>query len=351
MSKEALILVRLSRRFLRQIAKRKRSGYDVTAYRYAFHLTVRVLYELLNKKILSSDLDSLNVFLERSSLNNKIQKTLENFDGGPGSGNFGHRGRPGKVGGSAPKPDYDCSIAKACGKIHYDSIRDRVAACKDEKLRKVWYNNESWISLEDAHFAEGAHCVGSDVYLDIDEASIDSGEGSYSLFFHESGHAIDCLNAYLGEQHSFKIDCISASYKNGKFPESIEAEGREFIQRCQNAKKYSYEDACFELGQQLLKLDNVAPGQHSPVRDICDMLEGATNGDFCNFIGHYFYDKHYWDRNIHNGINFNLATEAFAEMTAATMTNPDSLFLIKSIFPKSYAIYQEILDVIIDMKH
>ena len=27
---------------------------------------------------------------------------LLNLDGGPGSGNFGHKGRPGKVGGSGP---------------------------------------------------------------------------------------------------------------------------------------------------------------------------------------------------------------------------------------------------------
>mgnify|MGYP002509485458 CR=1 FL=1 len=35
-------------------------------------------------------------------LRDKPQKTPENGDGGPGSGNFGHEGRPGEIGGSAP---------------------------------------------------------------------------------------------------------------------------------------------------------------------------------------------------------------------------------------------------------
>lgn len=375
MNDNVKILVRLMRYLLSRSKEAPFNGRAAQKYRKAFSLTVQLLHRLLTGKIAPADLKPLIELLDKSGIGAKVKAWYT--DGGPGSGNFGHKGRPGKIGGSASstlsnghgasgagsksesgsfgsasdtasKPDYNCSIAKGCGKAHYDAIRDRVAACEDEKLRKIWYASEKGVSIGDAHFTEGPHFDGKSaaVYLDIDDVAANNGEGEYSLFFHESHHAIDYANGYLGEQYSDKIHYLSASYQNGKFPKSIEAEAHEFIQRLQTANQWSYEKTCFELGYQLAKLDNVAPGQRSAIRDVSDMLEGATNGDFCNFIGHFMDDPDYWTRTIYDGVNVNLATEAFAEISAAAMTNPDSLLLIKSIFPKSYAVYQEILGVI-----
>lgn len=48
----------------------------------------------------------------------------------------------------------------------------------------------------------------------------------------------------------------------------------------------------------------------------------------------------------YNGIDWGLGTEAFAEMTSATMTSPESLATIKKYLPKSYAMYEDMLKVI-----
>lgn len=103
MLKEVLTLVRLSRHILRRIMTAERDGHDAAAYRHAFHLTVQALSGLLTGKITASDLTTLNAFLDKSTIGAKI-RTMD-MDGGPGSGNWGHAGRPGKVGGSSSKRD------------------------------------------------------------------------------------------------------------------------------------------------------------------------------------------------------------------------------------------------------
>lgn len=69
--------------------------------------------------------------------------------------------------------------------------------------------------------------------------------------------------------------------------------------------------------------------------DIQDMFNGASRGRISPMMGH---PKSYWSK---SGI---VGDEAFAEMTSATMTNPESLEQIKKYFPRSYEIYLESLE-------
>ena len=78
--------------------------------------------------------------------------------------------------------------------------------------------------------------------------------------------------------------------------------------------------------------------------DLSDILEGATRGKIRCGIGHGAGS--YWTTRSYNGIDWGLATEAFAEMTSATMTSPESLATIKKYLPKSYAMYEDMLKVI-----
>lgn len=78
--------------------------------------------------------------------------------------------------------------------------------------------------------------------------------------------------------------------------------------------------------------------------DISDILEGATRGKIQCGVGHG--GGSYWTNRAYNGIDWGLGTEAFAEMTSATMTCPESLETIKKYLPKSYALYEEMLEVI-----
>lgn len=57
-----------------------------------------------------------------------------NTDGGPGSGNFGHEGRPGEIGGSAPGDN----VSEQCGKMmsRLSEINDELRKCNDEMISK-----------------------------------------------------------------------------------------------------------------------------------------------------------------------------------------------------------------------
>ena len=71
--------------------------------------------------------------------------------------------------------------------------------------------------------------------------------------------------------------------------------------------------------------------------DLSDMLEGATGGKISCGVG---YGKSYWKS---RGVDRALATEAFAEMTSAVVTNKESLETIKKYLPQSYAMYNDML--------
>ena len=78
--------------------------------------------------------------------------------------------------------------------------------------------------------------------------------------------------------------------------------------------------------------------------DISDILEGATRGKIQCGVGHG--GGSYWTKRTWNGVDWGLGTEAFAEMTSATMTCPESLETIKKYLPKSYALYEEMIEAI-----
>lgn len=73
--------------------------------------------------------------------------------------------------------------------------------------------------------------------------------------------------------------------------------------------------------------------------DVSDMIAGATNGKKSLGFGH---GPRYWQ------VPGMQETEVFAEMTSATINNPDSLKHIKQIFPNGYKLYLQMLQDIID---
>ena len=52
------------------------------------------------------------------------------------------------------------------------------------------------------------------------------------------------------------------------------------------------------------------------------------------------------EEDVYKRQDWGRGTEAFAEMTSATMACPESLETIKKYLPKSYALYDEMLEVI-----
>lgn len=263
--------------------------------------------------------------------------------------------------------DYSGEFGTKFGKDHYDQIRDRVDNCGDSNLQKVWNHYENQVKIAEAHNKGGAYCSGNNIYVNIDvNAKGSSYKAPYSTIFHEAGHAIDGLTAHMGSTNG--LWHLSSTYKNGLFPATIKAEVQDWVKIIQDDMKahitdFSYwvkkgwitqstadyysqlngfkvsKSMAYNAIQQEIK--SLKPLQ---LTDISDILEGATRGKVVCGVGHGAGS--YWTKRTWNGIDYGLGTEAFAEMTSATMTNPESLATIQKYLPKSYAVYQEMLELI-----
>lgn len=262
--------------------------------------------------------------------------------------------------------DYNCDMAQKVGKDHFDNIRDKVDGCQNDDLRTVWNTFESQIKVADAHYHGRSFASGGTINITIgSDAKGNSYNAPYAVTFHESGHAIDCLTAPMGGKSGQWF--ISSSYKDGLFPKTIKAEVSDWVNSVYKEMKAHKDDLQYWIDQNWIDSNTAAyysnsswfkmskslaykaiQNQLSTLNwlqkgDISDILEGATRMKICLGVGH---GAAYWTNRVYNGIDFGLGTEAFAEMTSASMTCPESLAVIQKYLPKSYAVYKEIIKMI-----
>ena len=111
--------------------------------------------------------DDTSNSVDRNSVAGRIdndfnnEQTTEVVNGGPGSGNFGHAGRPGMIGGSAPK---DGSSPETVGiyvtgeeaKMDFDTIiKRRDMHQRLKKIRKIGdFNDEIIEEMRKLNFSE-----------------------------------------------------------------------------------------------------------------------------------------------------------------------------------------------------
>ena len=262
--------------------------------------------------------------------------------------------------------DYNCDMAQKVGKNHFDNIRDKVDGCQNDDLRTVWNTFESQIKVADAHYHGRSFASGGTINVTIGlDAKGNSYNAPYAVTFHESGHAIDCLTAPMGGKSGQWF--ISSSYKDGLFPKTIKAEVSDWVNAVYKEMKAHKDDFQYWIDQNWIDSNTAAyysnsswfkmskslaykaiQNQLSALNwlqkgDISDILEGATRMKICLGVGH---GAAYWTNRVYDGIDFGLGTEAFAEMTSASMTCPESLAVIQKYLPKSYAVYKEIIKMI-----
>lgn len=263
--------------------------------------------------------------------------------------------------------DYNSEFGKKFGKDHYDQIRDHVDACPSPDLQAAWDKYENQIKVAKANHQGGAYCQGNSIYVNIDaDGKGRSWSAPYATTFHESGHAIDGLAAQLGTPNGQWH--FSSTYKGGAFPQTIKDEVNDWVDRIladmkahkddfpywvqkgwmsQNTADFYIKYGGFKVKKSYAyaavqaEVKALTPLQYG---DLSDILEGATRGKIRCGIGHG--GGSYWTTRTYNGIDWGLGTEAFAEMTSATMTSPESLATIKKYLPKSYAMYEDMLKVI-----
>ena len=266
----------------------------------------------------------------------------------------------------AKKRNYDSDLAQKIGKEHFNNVRDRVESCKNDDLRAVWDACESQVKVANAHNKGRSYASGSNIYITIEsDAKGNSYNAPYAVLFHEAGHAIDCMTAPLGSQNGAWF--LSSSYKNGLFPQTIKDEVADWVNRVYKDMKahegdfqywieqnwieesmagYYANSSWFKLTKSLAY--QAVQRQFSDLTwlqkgDISDILEGAAKTKIQIGVGH---GKDYWSKRTSDGVEFGLGTEAFAEMTSASMSCPESLETIQKYLPKSYKVYEEIISMI-----
>lgn len=245
--------------------------------------------------------------------------------------------------------NYSGELAKGFGNTHYDALHDIIDKSNNANLKAVWDKYENELMVGDAHKKGGAYAMGKSLYLDIDKcAKGNSFDKPYQVVFHEAGHGIDSACRKLVNESGVFASHFSGAYKCGVFPQTIKDEVMELVNAYDKQLKQEYK----ARGEKYYKvyaykaLENEIRAYSSYARaDLSDILEGATNGKVQCGYGH---GATYWKDRTIGGISDGLATEAFAEMTDSTMSNPESLELIKKYLPKSYKIYEKMLEVMLN---
>ena len=245
--------------------------------------------------------------------------------------------------------NYSGELAKGFGNTHYDALHDIIDKSNNANLKAVWDKYENELMVGDAHKKGGAYAMGKSLYLDIDKcAKGNSFDKPYQVVFHEAGHGIDSACRKLVNESGVFASHFSGAYKGGVFPQTIKDEVMELVTAYDKQLKQEYK----ARGEKYYKvyaykaLENEIRAYSSYARaDLSDILEGATNGKVQCGYGH---GATYWKDRTIGGISDGLATEAFAEMTDSTMSNPESLELIKKYLPKSYKIYEKMLEVMLN---
>lgn len=217
---------------------------------------------------------------------------------------------------------------KAWGKDHADNMKN-IMEKAPPNAQRVWSKYEKKIAVYDPDYkGRGAHYspVQGGVRLDIaSDAKGSHYEPKYGVAFHEFGHNID----YLANPNSkpWNRKTISETYKNKDgltLGQTMKKDWSAFV-----GKYTSERDAINSLRASMTIMERA---------DISDMIEGASSTckDYPLGCGH---GKDYWEGRD-NG------KEAFAEMFAATVNNPDSLKAIKKVFPNAYNTFLDILEAI-----
>lgn len=245
--------------------------------------------------------------------------------------------------------NYSGELARGFGSTHYDALHDIIDKSGNTNLRAVWDKYENELRVGDAHKKGGAYAMGRSLYLDIDKcAKGNSFDRPYQVVFHEAGHGLDSACRKLANQSGVFASHFSGAYKGGLFPQTIKDEVKGLVDAYDKKLKAEYKarGETYRKAYAYKALENEIRAYNSYARaDLSDILEGATGAKVQCGYGH---GASYWKDRTIGGISDGLATEAFAEMTDSTFANPESLELIKKYLPKSYKVYEEMLEVILN---
>ncbi|WP_127575268.1 minor capsid protein [Paenibacillus barengoltzii] len=216
------------------------------------------------------------------------------------------------------------------------ALEDRFAA-GSSTAQRVYLDYVSDNVVKDSQFKGGAHYnpVEQVINMDFDE-DLKNPRGPAATFFHEFGHYVDNMAAirklgkatYDGVSH-IDLDGITKS----EFKKAILRDVQDYMQNYAKAKGLKLREAQLQIS---LDLSQGNGALHSAISDI---YGGATRHRIRGLYGHTIK---YWEQ-LPNA----LEKEAFAHMFEASFDPTGKRAkLMREYLPKSFALFEKILEVI-----
>lgn len=260
-------------------------------------------------------------------------------------------------------------IYKKLGKDNYDGMHDLLKKAP-EKEQRLWAKMEDKLTVVNANANVHPCCHNvSGIEMNVTkDAKGTSWSKPYQTTFHEFGHNIDYIaNRDYGNGFSFQP--YSYTYKDNVFGKTIKQEISNKVDEIAAAMKQEFKEHAkdfkylhdkgyigdwnydmyqktgrwmtepkFQKSMAYNRLEKEIRALGDAKADLSDIVEGATNGKIKAGFGH---GTSYWKDAR------KLSTEAFAEMFDSTVANPEQLEPIKKYLPKSYEIFQEMIENIL----
>ena len=204
-----------------------------------------------------------------------------------------------------------------------------------KNLQILWNMAEADMKIIDKNFRETAHydLKRRGILFDAPEDFYNPTR-KYKTILHETGHLLDhfmggqlYLHSYVYEGELFSKTLIEEA--NSAVKEELKRLKAEAVSLGRSSKNIKLADAQHSLSKTLQELD------HAARSEVSDIFSGVTKN---KVKGGYYHENKYW-REAET-----LPTEAFAHMFCATIQSPESLALIKKYFPKSYEMFEEMID-------
>ncbi|MGM9563429.1 MAG: hypothetical protein ACI3VQ_05065, partial [Faecousia sp.] len=148
---------------------------------------------------------------------------------------------------------------------------------------------------------------------------VNKGLGAGNTFFHESAHMMDYLTGENGKDLSVANDLTSA----------IQEDYNDALSNIMKTHNCSFEEAQSKLSDELW----AHPVESNCVSDVFGGLSGNK------VSGPWGHRADYWAKRPRSTVG----SEAFAEITADSASNPQSLEFTKKYMPKTYSAYQNMI--------
>ena len=251
---------------------------------------------------------------------------------------------------AASTPKRNAGFDQAFSKERGDKIQSMVDSCPNKDVKRVWDKHFSEANIVKTESTSQYRTVSGDVLLGRKHMDGDSVHEPNETAFHEIAHMIDHKETPDTSRSVFEQRTFSETFGDGEFVKTLRGEYNELEKNFRKQMEA-------ELGGKV-HIDSVRAAmktyfstQKEPFMDsyhrvpcdkreygcLWDIMQGCSKSKVKFPVGHA--DKYFQGSRADQ----HLATEAFANMFGAEVSNPKAKKRIQMYFPKSYDVFERML--------